>query len=209
MARNKYNVDETLESKFNFSHIKRSFVYIKRYKKYFFTAFCSSMVAILCGLILPLFTQSVIDIYIPQKAVRSLIFAGLGIIGTVILQSICNRIKSRANTHGAQAVIRDIRRDLFVHLQELPFDYFDTRPHGKILVRLTEYAESVADLITNRLLTIIFLILNMSLTLVFMLITSAKLTLIVLIGIIVFMIMFTLGYIENEYTYTNFILLRF
>ena len=188
MARNKYNVDETLESKFNFSHIKRSLVYISRYKKYFLTAFCSSMVAILCGLILPLFTQSVIDVYIPQKAVRSLIFAGLGIIGTVILQSICNRIKSRANTHGAQAVIRDIRRDLFVHLQDLPFDYFDTRPHGKILVRVINYVNSVSNFLGLGLVGMILEAISIFLIAGFMLYLHPGLSLFVFAGFPIFVI---------------------
>ena len=84
-----------------------------------------------------------------------------------------------------QALVIDIKNDLFEHIQKLPFEYFDTRPNGKIIVRVTEYAESVADLITDKLFTTIFLILNMGLTLVFMITTNLELTGIVLLGIII------------------------
>ena len=82
MARNKYNVDETLESKFDISQLVRSLVYVKRYGKLFAAAFCFSMISIVCGLILPLFTQNVIDEFIPNKAVKELVTAGIGIILT-------------------------------------------------------------------------------------------------------------------------------
>ena len=50
MARNKYNVDETLETQFNAKHLLRSLVYIKRYKKLLIGAFIFSAISIVCGL---------------------------------------------------------------------------------------------------------------------------------------------------------------
>ena len=132
MARNKYNVDETLETKFDISQLMRSLVYVKRYKGFFIRAFCFSMVSIICGLLLPLFTQNAIDVFIPQKAIGSLVLAGVAIIITVIIQAICNKLRSRSTARAGQAIIRDIRRDLFVHLQELPFDYFEDRKSTRL-----------------------------------------------------------------------------
>ena len=43
------------------------------------------------------------------------------------------RIKTM--TYVGQEVVKSIRTDLFNHLQKLPFSYYDSRPHGKILVR--------------------------------------------------------------------------
>ena len=85
MARNKYNVDETLETKFDISQLMRSMIYVKRYKGFFIKAFCFSMISIVCGLLLPLFTQNAIDEYIPNKAVGALLLAGAAIIITVII----------------------------------------------------------------------------------------------------------------------------
>lgn len=188
MARNKYNVDETLESKFNASQLVRSMVYMKRYKKLFAAAFCFSMVSIICGLLLPLFTQNAIDEYIPNKAVKSLIAAGAAIICTVVVQAICNKMKSRATAKAGQAIIRDIRRDLFVHLQELPFDYFDSRPHGKILVRVINYVNSVSDFLTNGMISMVLEALSLILIAGFMLYLHPGLSLVVFSGIPVFVI---------------------
>ena len=49
MARNKYDVDEALDNKFDISQLMRSMVYVKRYGKLFAAAFCFSMVSIFCG----------------------------------------------------------------------------------------------------------------------------------------------------------------
>ena len=46
-------------------------------------------------------------------------------------------------TKAGQLMIYDIRKDLFAHLQELPFQYYDDRPQGKILVRVVNYVNNV------------------------------------------------------------------
>lgn len=188
MARNKYNVDESLETKFDISQLMRSMVYIKRYKALFIRAFCFSMVSIICGLLLPLFTQNAIDVYIPQKAIGALVLAGVAIIITVMIQAICNKLRSRSSARAGQAIIRDIRRDLFVHLQELPFDYFDSRPHGKILVRVINYVNSVSDFLTNGLINLVLEGLSLILIAGFMLYMHAGLALVVFAGIPVFVV---------------------
>ena len=141
MARNKYNVDETLETEFNIQHLKRSFVYIKRYKKWFFGAFFFSMISIICGLVMPLFTAHAIDEQIPARDIKGLIIAGVSIVIIVIIQAFCNRYRSRCSAQAGQAIIRDIRRDLYVHrfpaarqdpcaccqLRELGLRFFDKR----------------------------------------------------------------------------------
>jgi len=188
MARNKYNVDETLETKFDISQLMRSMVYVKRYKKLFIAAFCFSMISIICGLLLPLFTQNAIDEFIPNKDTKSLILAGVAIIFTVIFQAICNKKRSRATARAGQAIIRDIRRDLFVHLQDLPFDYFDSRPHGKILVRVVNYVNSVSDFLTNGMISMVLEGLSLLFIAGFMLYMHPGLSLVVFSGIPVFVI---------------------
>ena len=188
MARNKFNVDETLETEFNAKHLVRSLHYIKKYKKLLIGAFCFSLTSSVCSLLLPLFTRNAIDVYIPNKAVKSLLIAGALIVMTVIIQAVCNRMRSRCSAIAGQSIVRDIRTDLFVHLQELPFDYFDSRPHGKILVRVINYVNSVSDFLTNGMINVLLEIVNMGLIIVFMLSMHVKLTLVVFAGLPVFAI---------------------
>lgn len=188
MARNKYNVDETLDTEFNIHHLVRSFHYIKRYKKLFISAFSFSAVAILCSLLMPLFTASAIDEQIPNKDVKGLVTAGVSLVLIVAVQAFCNRCRNRCSSIAGQSIIRDIRRDLFVHLQELPFDYFDSRPHGKILVRVINYVNSVADFLTNGIVNILLQLLNLVFIAVFMLSLNPRLALVVFAGLPVFLV---------------------
>lgn len=188
MARNKYNVDETLETQFNARHLLRSFQYIKRYKKLFLGSFIFSTISIICGLLMPLFTADAIDQKIPDRDVSGLIIAGLSLVVIVIVQAVCNRFRSRCSAIAGQSIIRDIRRDLFVHLQDLPFDYFDSRPHGKILVRVINYVNSVSDFLTNGIINILLQVLSLIFIAIFMLSLNPKLSLVVFAGLPVFCI---------------------
>lgn len=188
MARNKYNVDETLETQFNAKHLLRSLVYIKRYKKLLIGAFIFSAISIVCGLLMPLFTADAIDEMIPNDDIRGLIVAGISLIVIVIIQATCNRFRSRCSAIAGQAIVRDLRRDLYVHLQDLPFDYFDSRPHGKILVRVINYVNSVSDFLTNGIVNILLQILSLFFIAIFMISLNPKLALVVFAGLPVFII---------------------
>ncbi|MBQ7016163.1 MAG: ABC transporter ATP-binding protein [Firmicutes bacterium] len=188
MARNKYNVDETLETQFNAKHLLRSLVYIKRYKKLLIGAFIFSAISIVCGLLMPLFTADAIDVMIPNKDIRGLVVAGISLVVIVIVQATCNRFRSRCSAIAGQAIVRDLRRDLYVHLQDLPFDYFDSRPHGKILVRVINYVNSVSDFLTNGIVNILLQVLSLFFIAIFMISLNPKLALVVFAGLPVFII---------------------
>ena len=188
MARNKYNVDETLESEFNVHHLVRSLKYIKRYKKLLIGAFFFSLTSSFCGLLIPVFTQNAIDVFIPNDDVKSLLIAGAAILATIIIQAFCNRSRSRCSAIAGQSIVKDIRTDLFTHLQKLPFDYFDSRPHGKILVRVINYVNSVSDFLTNGMIDVILNIVNLVMIAVFMFNMHWQLTLVIFAGVPVFIV---------------------
>lgn len=188
MAKNKYNVDESLENGFDISQLKRSLVYVKRYRKNLSLVFVFSIVSIICSLIMPLFTEHVIDRYIPDKDIRRLLIAGGCIVLTVSLQAFCNKMKSRHTAIAGQAIVKDIRHDVYEHLQKLPFDYFDSRPHGKILVRVINYVNSVGDFLSGGLIGMIIELISLVLIAGFMLYLNSGLALIVFCGLPVFVL---------------------
>ncbi|MDE6713480.1 MAG: ABC transporter ATP-binding protein/permease [Lachnospiraceae bacterium] len=196
MARNKYDIDEDLETPFDFRHLKRSFLYIKKYKGKMLGAFILSVAAAIAGLIAPLLTQKALDETIPDGDVRGLFFLALLLIiftlVNVLLSNICSRILAVVG----QDVIFDIRNDLFKHLQELPFTYYDDRPHGKILIRVINYVNSVSNMLSNGIISFILEILNMVFILGFMLFVDVRLTVVVLAGLPVFILV--MGYIKNH-----------
>ena len=59
------------------------------------------------------------------------------------------RYKIKVTARLGQNMIHEIRSDIFNHIQELPFSYFDERPHGKIQVRVVNYVNSLSDLLSR------------------------------------------------------------
>lgn len=186
MARNRYDVDEVLETPFDFAHLKRSFVYIKKYKGKMITALMLSVFAAISGLLGPLITQYALDNTIPQKNMGQLVLLTLAFVGTIAVSITFSTIRSRIMTVVGQDIICDIRTDLFKHLQELPFEYYDNRPHGKILIRVVNYVNSVSDMLSNGIINVILECLNMLFIMIFMFFVNVKLSLVVLSGLPIF-----------------------
>ena len=186
MARNRYDVDEVLETPFDFAHLKRSFVYIKKYKGKMITALVLSVFAAISGLLGPLITQYALDNTIPQKNMGQLVLLTLAFVGPIAVSITFSTIRSRIMTVVGQDIIFDIRTDLFKHLQELPFEYYDNRPHGKILIRVVNYVNSVSDMLSNGIINVILECLNMLFIMIFMFFVNVKLSLVVLSGLPIF-----------------------
>ena len=187
MARNKYDVDEQLETPFDFGHLKRSFKYIKKYRGKMILSLAISILAAIAGLIGPLITQRALDVTIPKGRIAELVGLAALLLGCTLLSVVLGNIRSRIMTVVGQNIIFDIREDLFEHLQKLPFTYYDDRPHGKLLIRVINYVNSVSDMLSNGIINFIMEILNMVFILIFMLIVDVRLTLVALSGLPLFM----------------------
>lgn len=191
MARNTYDIDEKLDIPFNKSHIKRSLSYVKLKGGLLSISLAVNIVMILLSLLQPIFVKQIIDKYIPNKDINGLVFICLVFLATILLGCVLNYIQAIITAKAGQQIINKIREDLFAHLQKLPFSYYDSRPHGKISVRVVNYINSVANFLSNGLLNIVLQLLSLIFILFFMLSISVKLSLIVISGIpflVVFML---------------------
>jgi len=186
MARNKFDVDETLESPFDASHLKRAFKYIKKHRIAMITALCLAIMATIAGMFMPKITQWVLDEAVPNKNIALLLRLAVLYVGIVVINIIFTIIRSRIMAHVSQEIIYDIRKDLFAHLQRLPFSYYDSRPAGKILVRVINYVNSVSDILSNGIINAILEIINVLFIIVFMFATEPTLATIVVAGLPVF-----------------------
>ena len=180
--RNKYNVDEELDSPFNMAQFKRSYTYIRRNGKKLILALILSIVAMMLGLLVPLFTKAVVDTYIPNEDVAGLVRITVLFAVTVTAMLLISRQRALTINSVGQKMISEIRYDLFAHLQKLPFDYYDSRPHGKILVRVVNYVNSIADFLSNGIVNILIELLSLIAILGFMFALDVRLTLLVLAG---------------------------
>ena len=158
--RNTYKEDEVLDTPFNVKHLLRSWVYIKKYSDKMIFALVLSAIGAITGLFLPRITQKAIDVAIPNKDKPYLFeLAGLLIL-CFIISIIFTTLRSKIMTEIGQKIIYDIRKDLYEHLQRLSFQYYDDRPHGKILVRVVNYVNSVSDMLSNNLINLILEVIN-------------------------------------------------
>ena len=183
MARNKFDVDERLETPFQWRHLKRAGAYIGRHKYKMILALLLSAMASVAALFIPKITQWVLDDAVPNKDIAMIgRMAGL-FVGIILLSIVFTTIRSRLMAHVSQEIIYDIRRDLFAHLQRLPFSYYDSRPAGKILVRVINYVNSVSDILSNGIINMILEIINLIFIVIFMFSTNAELAAIILAGL--------------------------
>lgn len=201
MARNTFDVDETLEKEFNWSHYKRLGAYIKPYKKAVFKTLFVIILANLASMLGPYFTKIAIDQVIPQKNLSLLLILGAIFLFSLVIIGWCMRYRIYAITEIGQDILKDMRFSIFEHLQKLPFSYFDSRPHGKILIRVVNYINTLSDLLSNGLINLISDLFNVIITLIFMLFIDAKLTLysLLLLPVLFVMVLFIQGKQRKAY----------
>ena len=188
MARNKYDIDETLETPFDFAHFKRAMVYVKRYKWKIILALTLSAISAVVALIAPLLSKEAVDVAIPNGDITYIIILSSAFLVSIVVSVILGNIRQRIMTKAGQLMIYDIRKDLFAHLQELPFQYYDDRPQGKILVRVVNYVNNVSDMLTNGIINFILEIFNLIFITIFMFMVDVRLALVIFAGVPVFIV---------------------
>ncbi|WP_271000247.1 ABC transporter ATP-binding protein [Listeria seeligeri] len=177
MARNKFDVDEELETDFSSAHLKRILVYVKPYQKSIYLTLVVILLANIATMIGPYLTKVVIDDTIPNKDITQLFWIAVIFVASVLITGLCMRYRIKSITLIGQDILKDMRTAIFGHLQKLPFSYFDSRPHGKILIRVVNYINMLSDLLSNGLINLISDILSVLVTLGFMLMIDPTLTL--------------------------------
>lgn len=183
MARNKFDVDENLETPFDIRHLKRALVYVKKYRGKMILALSLSAASVIIGLFAPVITQYALDNSIPNKNIPQLILMAVLLAVTIVVSVIFATIRSRIMTDVGQNIIFDIRTDLFEHLQRLSFEYYDSRPHGKILVRVINYVNSVSDILSNGIINFILEIFNLVFIVIFMFAMHWQMALVIMAGV--------------------------
>lgn len=182
-GRNTYKEDEILETPFDFRHLLRASVYIRKYVGKMVVALIFSAIGGVAGLFSPMIVARALDVAIPQKDEKQLFMLVGLLVGIYVFSILFTTIRSRIMVRVGQDMIYDIRKDLFGHLQKLPFQYYDDRPHGKILIRVVNYVNSVSDMLSNGLINMILEIINLIFIVIFMFCVDVKLSLVVMAGV--------------------------
>lgn len=146
-----YQDDEVLDKEFDWGQVKRLGKYLKPYSKQILPVIITMMiVGALTKLFNPLLIAYAIDNALREGGDPRLLFQCVGgMLLLYIIQWAANTYRIRFTNQIGQKVIYDLRHDLFSHIQKLSFKFFDKRPAGSILVRITNYVNSLQDLFTN------------------------------------------------------------
>ncbi|KAI7264884.1 hypothetical protein KC345_g8678 [Hortaea werneckii] len=131
--------------------------------------------------------QHVVDVTIPAKDKLPLLGWSILMLMTIVVSVYLATIRSRIMTNVGQDIIFEIRTDLFKHLQDLPFKYYDDRPQGKILIRVVNYVNAVSDVLSNGIINFILEIVNLIFIAVFMFAVDVRLSFVILAGLPVFL----------------------
>ena len=178
MARNKFDTDEEIEQKLNLKIIPRMMRWIKPYTWWMVLACFIMLVASGISLLSPYLIRTAIDQAIPAANYNMLIKISVFIVVTTLFARILLAAKLRLMTRVAQKIIVTIRKEVFTKLQALPFTYFDSRPHGKILIRVVNYVNSLSDLLSNGIIQLISDLFTLVVIVCFMLAIDVRLTLV-------------------------------
>jgi ATP-binding cassette subfamily B protein len=161
---NVYDLDEQKErpvSSFNRQHLARMLGYLKPYISQVALATALMITATLGHLAEPLLFRYIIDSAIREENIwllhrLVLVFLGLRAVLWVLLRFQINLI-NRTGQH----VLYDLRQHLFTHIQRLSFDFYDGRPVGKIMSRVTSDVNTMSQFTNNGVVTIITQLLNL------------------------------------------------
>ena len=83
------------------------------------------------------------------------------LLGIHTINSLLTWLQSYVMAGAAQRTVRDIRNDLFGRLQTLPLRFFDQRPHGDLMSRLTNDVENINQVLADGIVQMISGVLSM------------------------------------------------
>lgn len=186
--RNTYFEDEVIEKKIDIKQFGRILRYVIPYRKIFILVGVLMFVAAGVSLISPLLLRFIINEVVVNEDYRELAFIISGLVVLAAIEIGINFAHQRLMGVTGHKIIANIREDVFNKLQRLPFDFYDSRPNGKIVVRVTDYVNDLANFFTNYVILFLVYIVKLVVVSIFMLTISPELTGIVYLTIVPMMI---------------------
>ena len=177
--RNTYFEDEVVHKKIDIKQFGRILKYIMPYKHIFIIVSVLMLVSACTALLPPMLLRYIINDVVIEKDMAKLFYVVCGLIFLAATDIGLTYAQQRMMGQMGHSVIADMRRDIFYKLQELPFEYFDNRPDGKIVVRVTDYINDLANFFTNYVVMFLVYLVKIVIVTIFMLSLSPELTLIV------------------------------
>ncbi|WP_418372463.1 ABC transporter ATP-binding protein [Agathobacter sp.] len=155
MAVNSFREDEQMKNTQKKQIILRLFSYMNKYKLAVFGVLCCMGVTVAIKLINPLLIETAIDDHVAENDMNGLILIGLIAVIINVLYFILIKVRMYTMSVISNKILLDIRQELYEHIQKLSFKFFDSRPTGKILARIIGDVNSLKEVLTNAVTTLI------------------------------------------------------
>ncbi|MCL2370748.1 MAG: ABC transporter ATP-binding protein/permease [Firmicutes bacterium] len=189
--RNRFFEDELIQSRFSRKMMGKALRYAVPYRRVILFIGVLMVVIGFTSLLPPMLNGILIDRVITTRAgFGSLNFWTVAIIclgawaAVIIFEVVYSFFRMKLMGHAGFKIVEDIRKDAFGNLQKLTFDYYDTRPAGKILVRLTNNVDDLAHVFSNAILATLIDVVRVSLILVWLFVLDYRLASIIVIVVI-------------------------
>lgn len=155
MAVNSFREDEQMKNTQKKQIILRLFSYMNKYKLVVFGVLCCMGVTVAIKLINPLLIETAIDDHVAENDMNGLMLIGLIAVIINVLYFILIKVRMYTMSVISNKILLDIRQELYEHIQKLSFKFFDSRPTGKILARIIGDVNSLKEVLTNAVTTLI------------------------------------------------------
>jgi ATP-binding cassette subfamily B multidrug efflux pump len=140
--------DDLVAKRYDRRLVRRLLVYVRPYKRLVAGALILLMTEGLLQLVGPILTQRVIDVALPTHDAGLAGRAALLYAGSLLLAFGCSYGETMLTALLGQRVMRDLRQQLFEHVQRLPIVFYDRTPVGRLVTRVTSDVESLNELFT-------------------------------------------------------------
>jgi ATP-binding cassette subfamily B protein len=141
--------EDALSRTYDARLMRRLLVYLSPYKTLVVAALVLLFAEGALQLAGPLFTRRVIDVAVPTRDSAAILRYTLLFGGALVAQFFCSYGNAMLTALLGQSVMRDLRIEIFAHLQRLSIAFFDRNPAGRLITRVTSDVEALNELFTS------------------------------------------------------------
>jgi ATP-binding cassette subfamily B protein len=155
MAYNSFKEDEQTVERSKRETLLRLFSYLFKYKIQIVVVLLLMGYGVAVSLINPLIMENAIDKYVGGKNFKGLLVLLLVALAINLIVVLTIKIRMLIMAKICNKILLTIRQELYSHIQTLDFKFFDSRPSGKILSRIMGDINSLKDVLSNSVTTLI------------------------------------------------------
>lgn len=173
--KNNINKDEEVMRRSKSEITVKLLSYLKPYKLKSFVVVLLMLFIMMCEIVNPLLLKVAIDNYVVNKNVNGMILIGVSLLSLNLVAWGLSRLRWKMITSVTNNILVNIRHELYSHIQYLSFDFFDSKPVGKILARVVGDVNALKNLFSQAIQSFIPQIINLCCVAIIMFILNVKL----------------------------------